>query len=206
MNNEDKFLTLDDIYFKNCFTEVEEGKINAEFNKLTIKCLNSSNNNFSLDCDGNLIVNSLTTKVQDESSSNIDFNQIYPVGSIYLSVSATNPSVLFGGAWEAFAAGKTLVGIDANQEEFNAVNKTGGEKKHTLIIDEMPSHQHTMKFSGNWLNEVQGNQVGAAYDTGIGNWGFTVYHSEGEGNFSGGSQAHNNLQPYITVYMWKRIA
>ena len=84
---------------------------------------------------------------------NIDFNQIYPVGSIYLSVSATNPSVLFGGAWEAFAAGKTLVGIDANQEEFNAVNKTGGEKKHTLIIDEMPSHDHkrpnSILYNGN---------------------------------------------------------
>ena len=61
LNNEDKFLTLDDIYFKNCFTEVEEGKINAEFNKLTIKCLNSSNNNFSLDCDGNLVVNSIVS-------------------------------------------------------------------------------------------------------------------------------------------------
>ncbi len=198
LNNEDKFLTLDDIYFKNCFTETEEGKINAEFNKLTIKCLNSSNNNFSLDCDGNLVVNSITTKVQDESSSNIDFDQIYPVGSIYLSVSATNPGILFGGSWEAFAAGKTLVGIDANQEEFNTVNKIGGEKKHTLTIDEMPSHDHKRP------NSILYNGNSSWWIGGAG--GTTIEVVETPTSTSGGNQAHNNLQPYITIYMWKRVA
>ncbi len=206
LNNEDKFLTLDDIYFKNCFTEIDEQAINAEFNKLTIKCLNSTNSNFNLDCDGNLTVNSITTKVQDETSSSINFDKIYPVGSIYLSVNSTNPSTLFGGSWEAFAAGKTLVGVDVNQEEFNEVQKTGGEKKHTLTLAEIPSHQHTMKFSGNWLNGVKGDQSRAAYDVGIGNWGVTVQYSEGEGNYAGGGESHNNLQPYITIYMWKRVA
>ncbi len=198
LNNEDKFLTLDDIYFKNCFTEIEKEKINAAFNKLTIKCLNSVSNNFSLDCDGNLVVNSITTKVQDESSENIDFNQIYPVGSIYLSVNSTNPSTLFGGSWEAFAAGRTLVGIDANQDEFNAVNKIGGEKKHTLRIDEMPSHDHKRP------NSILYNGNSSWWIGGAG--GTTIEVVETPTSTSGGNQAHNNLQPYITVYMWKRVA
>ena len=102
-------------------------------------------NTFSLDCEGNLTVNSITTNVQDETSPDIDFDQIYPVGSVYISVNSTNPSTLFGGTWEAFASGKTLVGIDTQQSEFNTVQKTGGEKKHTLTIEEMPSHSHRFK-------------------------------------------------------------
>lgn len=66
LNNEDKFLTLDDLYFKDCFTKMDDNIVNAFFNKLTITCMNSSNNTFSLDCDGNLVVNSLVTRVKEE--------------------------------------------------------------------------------------------------------------------------------------------
>ena len=58
--------------------------------------------------------------------------EMYPVGSIYISVTNTNPGTIFGGPWVAFGTGRTLVGIDTSQTEFNTVEKTGGEKTHTL--------------------------------------------------------------------------
>jgi len=69
---------------------------------------------------------------------------MWPVGSIYISTTATNPNTLLGfGTWAAIAAGRVLVGLDAAQTEFNALGKTGGAKTHTLTTAEMPSHNHT---------------------------------------------------------------
>ncbi len=87
-----------DIYFKDAFTKTED-KLNIEVDTASIACLTSKNNKFSLDSDGNLIVNSITCN-QGISYTSLDFNQIYPIGSIYLSVSSTDPSILFGGVWE----------------------------------------------------------------------------------------------------------
>lgn len=137
LNNEDKFLTLDDLYFKNSFTKIEDDKINALFNKLTIKCLNSSDNNFSLDCDGNLVVNSITTKEKEEISTP-DFDKIYPVGSIYMSVNSTNPSNLFGGTWDSWGAGRVPVGVSSTDTSFNTVEKLGGVKTNNI------NHTHTI--------------------------------------------------------------
>ncbi len=116
----------------------------------------------------------------------------WPVGSIYLSVNTTNPSSYFGGTWEQIAKGRTLVGVDTSQTEFNTAEKTGGEKKHKLTINEMPSHAH-------------GNKVG--WTTGTAE---AIDYSQNNGtnslatNFTGGDQAHNNLQPYFTCYIWLR--
>lgn len=71
------------------------------------------------------------------------FDAIYPVGSIYTSINSTDPSTLFGGTWERFGKGKVLVGVDEDDSDFSEANKTGGEKTHTLTVDEMPSHTHT---------------------------------------------------------------
>lgn len=68
---------------------------------------------------------------------------IYPVGSIYMSVNNTNPSNFIGGTWVAWGAGKVPVGVNANDSDFNAAEKTGGEKTHTLTAAEMPKHTHT---------------------------------------------------------------
>lgn len=70
----------------------------------------------------------------------------YPIGAIYLSVNNTNPSKWFGGTWELIAQGRTLVGVDTTQTEFNTVKKTGGEKTHVLTVAELASHTHT--FTG----------------------------------------------------------
>lgn len=118
----------------------------------------------------------------------------YPVGSIYISVVSTNPSVVFGfGTWVAFGAGRVLVGLDAGQTEFDTVEETGGAKTHTLTSTEMPAHTHTIAHDAD-VNS--GGSVG----TRVSPSGSTTTSS------AGGGAAHNNLQPYIVVYMFKRTA
>lgn len=140
---------------------------------------------------------------QGINSSVIDM--IHPIGSIYLSVSEVDPAILFGGVWESFSTGRTLVGVDTSQTEFNTVQKTGGEKTHTLNSNEIPSHSHTIFANTDYRESGE-----------TGYWGLDLcqgyaYGSEKDANngtgtrASGGGEAHNNLQPYITVYMWKRV-
>lgn len=64
----------------------------------------------------------------------LDLYNVWPVGSIYISVNNTNPSTYFGGTWEAFGTGRCLVGVDTSQSEFNTVMKTGGEKNIPLLL------------------------------------------------------------------------
>ena len=121
---------------------------------------------------------------------------IYPVGSIYLSVSATNPETLFGGKWEKIkdrfllAAGSSYKAGD-----------TGGEAKHTLTVYEMPSHSHSSK----------GVNGSAGVTTQLGNYPFRIYEDVATNwdvygiENTGGSQPHNNMPPYLAVYVWKRI-
>lgn len=128
---------------------------------------------------------------------------IYPIGSIYMSVNNTNPSTLFGGTWTNWGAGKVPVGVDTSDTNFNTVEKTGGEATHTLTIDEMPSHSHAPLNSDAFLNFVTNDlfnyQTGSASGSKVNNTRTTTAET-------GGGLAHNNLQPYITCYMWKRIA
>lgn len=124
---------------------------------------------------------------------------IYPVGSVYISMDSTNPETLFGGTWQQIGQGKTLVGIDTNDTDFDTVEETGGEKTHTLTIAEMPSHNHSIALYSNGTWNSGGNYVGGM---GASTSGPYLSYTEGKGN----SQAHNNLQPYIVTYMWKRTA
>lgn len=115
----------------------------------------------------------------------------FPVGSIYIAVVATNPATLLGyGTWTAFGTGRTLVGIDAGQTEFDVVEETGGEKTHTLTTTEMPAHVHGGTFTTN----------GGGSSNVASGGGFQV----GNSSSTGSDGPHNNLQPYIVVYMWKR--
>ena len=123
-------------------------------------------------------------------------NKIYPVGSIYISVNSTNPGDFLGGTWVEFGQGKTLVGVNTSETEFNTVEKTGGEKTHKLAISEMPSHNH---YNDTWAANASGSQFLYFY----GQKGTPGNRYTGS---TGGGGAHNNLQPYITVYFWKRTA
>lgn len=123
---------------------------------------------------------------------------MYPVYSIYINTVPTNPAAIWGfGTWVAFGTGRALVGIDTAQPEFNAAEKMGGEKTHTLNEAEIPSHYHTF----NVLAEASGFGNGyLAYSNNYATPAAAAVTS------AGGGQPHNNLQPYITVYMWKRTA
>ena len=142
---------------------------------------------------------------------------LYPVGSIYMSINATSPETLFGGTWEQLKD-KFLLGAG---DTYTAGN-TGGEASHTLTIDELPSHDHNLRmylFSGNKNN---GSKYGLAVNVGdgqpggngLGNW-WTSYEWENSSDTTikgthiektGDGIAHNNMPPYLTVYMWKRTA
>lgn len=131
---------------------------------------------------------------------------IYPVGAIYMSVVNTSPATLFGGTWSAWGSGKVPVGVDTGQTEFNTVEKTGGAKTHTLSVTEMPSHSHAIQNGG---TDVYGfARMSANATTFLQTNGSGVRVKEDYTTFAntGGGGAHNNLQPYITCYMWKRTA
>lgn len=119
----------------------------------------------------------------------------YPVGTIYESTKPDNPATFMGGTWSRFGNGRVLVGVDENDADFNTVNKTGGEKAHTLTIPEMPSHTHDISVE---------QKVRA------GGTGYTLLDVGTATNLTssstGGNQAHNNLQPYVTIYRWQRTA
>ena len=121
----------------------------------------------------------------------------YPVGEIYTTRRSGNPSSLLGfGTWERYAQGRVLAGFDEADSSFNAQDKTGGAKVHTLSIAEMPAHTHEVR-AGLFNSTTDGNFVD------------TVPTAQGANpvtTSTGGGQAHNNLQPYITVFMWKRTA
>lgn len=156
---------------------------------------------------------------------------LYPVGSIYMSVNATNPSAYFGGTWVAWGAGRVPVGINTADGNFNTVEKTGGAATVTLTTAQMPAHTHTFTGSSATTSSkgAHTHNVGRDGDGASGSSTYTVHSAgvSGAGGTSptnsagahthtltakgtnantGGGGAHSNLQPYIVCYMWKRTA
>ncbi len=128
----------------------------------------------------------------------------YPVGSIYMSENDTNPKEFLGGEWKSYGEGRTIIGAgtgtDVNNISQTFTNKeTGGEYKNTLTIEEMPSHIHSMPGHCAQILTADGPH---------GWWlrSISIETEYGESTQStGGSKPHNNIQPYIVTYMWKRI-
>ena len=136
--------------------------------------------------DGQIITADHLNHIEDGI---IDLLMVYPVGSIYMSVAETSPASLFGGTWERIedrfllAAGSTYTAGDM-----------GGEAAHTLTVSEMPSHNHTYT--------IPGNETGTSWYGASG----TAKGAPQSSGDSGGGQPHNNMPPYLAVYMWKRVA
>lgn len=141
-------------------------------------------------------VDNLVNPLAEKFASIIDI--VYPVGSIYMSVNAADPSKLFSGtAWEKLE-GRFLLGSSSTY----ANGATGGEATHALTIDEMPEHRHSIAFPN------AGGPYGDAnisYPESSGTektWLAEMCKTQS----AGGSAAHNNMPPYLVVNMWKRIS
>ena len=113
---------------------------------------------------------------------------IFPIGSIYMSVTNTNPSNSFGGTWVLWGQGRVPIGVDTSQSEFNSVEKTGGTKISTQINTGSSSYGYTLS-----------SQAGYNDRTLVGSLSYGSTHDEKSADIS-------LLQPYITCYMWKRTA
>lgn len=128
---------------------------------------------------------------------NIYPNPHFPVGSIYLSVLDTNPSRWFGGTWEQIAKGRTLVGVDTSDTDFDKVQKTGGSKymqmhRHWVVADGQTSHVTLGDSTWGWhfgVIPTSANNAGS--------------HIRTDDAGTGDSE---NLQPYFTCYIWCRTA
>lgn len=137
-------------------------------------------------------VQQLRTELDTEKAK-----QEYKVGDIFLSFNATNPATVKGyGTWELVSKGRTLVGVDTAQTEFNTVRKTGGAKTHTLSIAEMPRHRHASAKEGTF-------GTGGASEYWHYQDGYTAVRWT---SYEGGGQAHPILSPYLTCYIWERTA
>lgn len=144
---------------------------------------------------------------------------LYPVGSIYINAGVTtNPATLFGfGTWAAFGAGRVMVGLNGADGIFDALEETGGSKDavvvshtHTASVTD-PGHNHTMTGAFGSVSDFFGGS-GNDYGTGIGEaqTGYIVAGSTTgitvSNGTTGSAGTNANLQPYITVAMWKRTA
>ena len=127
----------------------------------------------------------------------------HPIGSIYLSIDATNPAVWFGGTWERLKDRFLLAAGDKY-----AAGSTGGEAEHVLTVKEMPNHTHSLlKETGSLTDyggmiKAQSNKYNAWANPKTDD----LYYWWSETIGTGGSQPHNNLPPYLAVYTWVRIA
>lgn len=154
---------------------------------------------------------------EEPTGGNVALSDAYPVGAIYMSVMNTDPSTLFGGVWQALDEGRVLIGAGTA----HPAGETGGEATHTLTTNEMPSHTHSGSTSsaGSHSHTVSYPKGDKVWENGSGNtwWGRTASTSKSTGssgshshsmslNNTGGGAAHNNMQPYLAVYMWMRTA
>ena len=133
--------------------------------------------------------------IYSRALSSLILEAVYPIGSIYMSVNNTSPATLFGGTWEA-SQGKFLLGADSGAYK---AGTTGGEATHTLTTSEMPSHNHAVYYpnAGADDHSAPGNYPDGPSDS-------TYYAVGSYTSREGGGKAHNNMPPYLAVYIWKR--
>ena len=185
--------------------KIHDGTVsNTEFGHLNgvTSAIQTQFNSISFDSSGlQTQLNALDTA---KTTLTAVFSMIYPVGSIYINAGvSTSPATLIGfGTWVRYGEGKVLVSQSGSDTEFDTLGETGGSKTHTLTVDELPAHTHTHTV-----------QTGRSYSSSIGgppivqgSNNVLIYEQAVTTSSTGSGQAHNNLQPYIVVYMWRRTA
>lgn len=216
--------------------DIEQTALNEQYqmNVLYDEMLSTSGSgggDISTDGIPDAIVEYIEAKLNVNTKENM--LKIYPVGSIYISTEATDPSELFGGTWESYGQGRTLVGVENGQES----EQTGGSKTATLTTKNLPSHNHkipsltvstwsgshTHKIAREWgtngvntsptdevYSQIAGtgaqtkNNGGIISSTKITVSGQTT--SESQTGSVGSGTSFNIQNPYITTYMWKRVS
>lgn len=124
-------------------------------------------------------------------------SEAFPVNKVEVFFDAEDHSNFLGFNWEMISQGKMPIGLNTSDTDFNLIGKTGGEKMHTLTVDEIPSHQHRMaSYTGS-------GSTNDGYNAYVGNG---VYRAGLYTNNTGGGEPHNNMPPYIVMAFWKRIA
>jgi len=176
----------------------------TELNYVDITTLGTAQASKAVTADANVDVTGLRNLTVSGtltigSNTATTLQAVYPVGSIYINAAVTtNPGTLLGfGTWVAFGTGRVIVGYNASDGDFDALQETGGAKTHTLSTAEMPSHTHTSSLRGNGEDELQ--NIPSASDNTDPSLTMTTAAT-------GGGGAHNNVQPYIVAYMWRRTA
>ena len=143
-------------------------------------------------------------------------SSVYPVGSIFISTSATSPATSLGfGSWSRFGEGRILVSQSSSDSDFDTAEETGGAKTHTISESQLPSHQHFIMNTGNGFGNNLENNVNFAGTTnsrgGLGNNDYIMQAinstaNAGKTSAVGSGSAVTHMNPYIVTYMWKRTS
>lgn len=190
-NNADTNFTADNEYEWNVQVNVADKLGNTTYNLILpkgipIAYVDIKKNSFGVNCfpknEKSLEINGKTV-----------FDMVYPVGSVYVSVNSTSPATLFGGTWVQIKDKFLLSAGDTYK-----AGATGGEATHVLTVDEMPRHNHSIDNLNTSGSTTPYMTVQAQEKKGYGGNVQTF--------FTGGGQAHNNMPPYIVVYIWQRTA
>ena len=165
----------------------------------------------------------------DDSNNGVDFDVIYPLGSIYMSMDSTSPDILFGGTWQRIGVGRVLVSAGGDSEAITDTNtytgrgvsniattsfpvgEKGGETDHMITLSQMPKHSHQNIIDATDKTSWGGRQkITTAYSA----LHDAAYKYRAAGNnyvlyscittINGNNEAHNTMQPYLAVYMWQK--
>ena len=141
---------------------------------------------------------------------------VYPVGSIFISTSSTDPATSLGfGSWSRFGEGKMLVSQSSSDSDFDTAEETGGAKTHTLSEANLAAHTHlTMSTANGFGTNLENNTTGTGTTNSRGGLGNNDYIMQsvstdanaGKTSSTGSGTAVNHMNPYIVTYMWKRTS
>lgn len=146
----------------------------------------------------------------------IFLSKIFPIGAVYITYGNTNPGTFLGGTWERFGQGRTLVGEGTGYDGSTSMSfdtyTVGGEYRHKLTIDELPSHAHkphdwdVITAQGGNTGFYNMTYLGDNNRTGVFNPFIHDYDKNRYGSYVGNNEPHYNVPPYVVTYFWRRIA